>query len=236
MSTTMPQIDASVVKKWKRYPAYKDSGVEWLGEVPEGWVVRKLKYLFDIYGGGTPSKDKLEYWNGDIPWVSPKDMKSSVISDTEDHVNEVAILDSATQLINTVAVLIVVRSGILKHSIPVAVNACPVTLNQDMKALVPKQSLRAKYFALLFEGHQSALLAQWRKAGATVESIEHELLVNTSLPIPQTSEQVAIIAYLDRETAKIDALIGKREQLIELLKEKRAALIAMLLRKALTLR
>jgi hypothetical protein len=211
---------------FSRYPAYKDSGVEWLGQIPAHWEVKRLKFVVAFYGGGTPSKDNLNYWNGDIPWVSPKDMKAESIADTEDHITEEAVADSSTRVIQPGAVLIVVRSGILRHSLPVAINTRPVALNQDMKALVPGRFLEASYLKYFIAGHQSALLVQWRKEGATVESIEHELLVYTSCPIPSPLEQKAITDFLDRETAKIDALVAKKERLIELLQEQRIALIS----------
>ena len=213
-------------RAFPRYPAYKDSGVEWLGQIPAHWEVKRLKFVVSFHGGGTPSKDNLNYWNGDIPWVSPKDMKAESITDTEDHITGDAVADSATRVIQPGAVLIVVRSGILRHSLPVAINIRPVALNQDMKALIPNRSLEASYLKYLIAGHQSTLLVQWRKEGATVESIEHEPLVNTSCPFPSPLEQKAITDFLDRETAKIDALVAKKERLIQLLQEKRTALIS----------
>jgi type I restriction enzyme S subunit len=220
-------------RRLKPYPTYKDSGVEWLGEIPAHWITRKLKRVVRFAGGGTPAKDTAAFWSGDIPWVSPKDMKSEVISDTEDHVTDEAVAGSATQIVPPGAVLIVVRSGILKHSIPVAINVRPVALNQDMKALMPKDELRPEYVKYLVAGHQNALLVDWRKAGATVESIEQELLANTACPLPPLPEQRAIAAFLDRETARIDALVAKKERLVELLQEKRTALITRAVTKGL---
>jgi type I restriction enzyme, S subunit len=84
------------------YPAYeemKDSGIEWIGDVPQHWEPVRFKFVAAFYGGGTPSKDNASYWKGDIPWVSPKDMKSRVIYDSEDHISEEALKDSATRLI-----------------------------------------------------------------------------------------------------------------------------------------
>jgi len=221
------------IRKWKAYPAYKDSGARWLGVIPQHWEVKRIKFLARFYGGGTPSKDNLYYWNGDIPWVSPKDMKTEIVNDSEDHITKEGLAGSATQLVQAGAVLVVVRSGILKHSIPVAVNKKAVALNQDMKAMVPRSGLNPDYLKYLILGHQDALLVEWRKAGATVESIEHELLVNSNFPIPSPEEQRAIIELLDGETAKIDALAAKKEQLIELLQEKRAALITRAVTKGL---
>ena len=204
----------------------KDSGVEWLGEIPVYWEVKRLKFAASFYGGGTPFKENLEYWSGDIPWVSPKDMKSEIINDSEDHITKKAIENSSTRLVQPGAVLVVVRSGILRHSIPVVINSRPIALNQDMKAIVPNPFLTPEYLSSVIRGHQDALLVEWRKEGATVESIEYELLVNTTCPIPPRSGQQAIIAYLKSETAKIDALVSRIQEGIGKLKEYSTALIS----------
>jgi type I restriction enzyme, S subunit len=204
----------------------KDSGVEWLGKVPQHWEVRKLKFIASFAGGGTPSKENPDYWTGNIPWISPKDMKFPIIVDTEEHITKEAIYDSTTRVIQPWAVLIVVRSGILRHTIPVALNAVPAAINQDLKAVIPKNFLSSRYLAYLINGHQKILLMEWLKQGATVESIEFELLANTFCLIPPLVEQEAIIAYLDQQTTQIDVLISVIRKGIEKLKEKRMALIS----------
>ena len=117
-----------------RYPNYKLSGTEWLGEVPEHWDLPKLKHFTTFSGGGTPSRENMEFWNGEIPWVSPKDMKSERIVSAEEFITEEGLGGSASNLLPAGHLLMVVRSGILKHTIPVAINDVPVALNQDMKA------------------------------------------------------------------------------------------------------
>lgn len=220
--------------RYKPYPKYKDSGIEWLGEIPAHWPISPLKYLCSFSGGGTPSKDRPEYWNGDIPWVSPKDMKSSRITSTIDNVTELAVKQSSTSLVGSGALLMVVRSGILQHSIPVAINDVPVTLNQDMKALRLSSRLNVKYLMYFISGNQAQLLLEWSKQGATVESIEQEYLANTIFPAAPVHEQNKIAAFLDHETAKIDTLIEKQKQLIQLLKEKRQAVISHAVTKGLS--
>jgi type I restriction enzyme, S subunit len=79
-----------------RYERYKDSGVEWLGEVPEHWRPKKLKHLARFAGGGTPSRENVKFWNGDIPWVSPKDMRGEHIDDTEEHITARALAESSS--------------------------------------------------------------------------------------------------------------------------------------------
>jgi type I restriction enzyme, S subunit len=118
-----------------RYPSYKDSGVEWFGQVPEHWTLQKLKHIAVFTGGGTPSRDNLAFWNGSIPWVSPKDMKSEIIVGAEESITEEGLKSSSSSLIPSGTVLLVVRSGILKHTVPVAINETAVALNQDMKAI-----------------------------------------------------------------------------------------------------
>lgn len=204
----------------------KPSGVEWLGDVPEHWEVRKLKFEVTFTGGGTPSKANAEFWTGDIPWVSPKDMKTSVIRDTEDHISTSAVAESATKLIDPGAVLVVVRSGILRRKIPVAINNVSVAINQDMKALGSKGRLHNEYIFALIEGCQKILLTEWTKQGATVESIEHELMANSFIPIPPKNEQLAIVHFLNKANKNIDSVIAKTHQEISLLREYRTRLIA----------
>jgi len=179
----------------------------------------KLKYLCRIIGGGTPSKARADFWAGDIPWVSPKDMKAFRISGAQDHITPAAVADSATQIVPTSSVLVVVRSGILQHSIPIAINQVPVALNQDMKALIPSAVLMPDFLAYFIAGSQERLLAAWRKEGTTVESIEMEDLANTACPVPPRDYQSHVVNFLDRETARIDDLFAKRQRLKDLLLE-----------------
>jgi len=210
-----------------RYAEYKDSGVKWLGKVPAHWESLKVKAFTQFCGGGTPSRDNLAFWNGDIPWVSPKDMKFERIKGAEEYITDEGLSSSSSSLVDSGRLLMVVRSGILKHTIPVAINDVPVALNQDMKALRFKEQLATSEFFLRWvQGLNDALLLAWAKQGATVESIEHNYLAETLVPLPPLSEQSVIATFLDRETGKIDALIAEQEKLLTLLAEKRQATIS----------
>ena len=215
------------------YASYKDSGVEWLGEVPSHWTVEKLKNVATFSGGGTPDRAREEFWGGNIPWVSPKDVKSERICDSEERITQEGLEWSTSNLVPPGAVLMVVRSGILKHSIPVALNEAPVALNQDLKAIRFETLHTARFFQRWVQGHVRPLLLDWAKQGATVESIEQEYLCNTLLPLPGEDEQRAIADFLDRETTKIDALVEAQRRLIALLKEKRQAVISHAVTKGL---
>jgi type I restriction enzyme S subunit len=204
----------------------KDSGVEYIGSIPKSWKLVPLKYLCGFSGGGTPAKDNLEFWNGDIPWVSPKDMKSFWITSSKDKITEEAVEKSSASFVDTGAVLIVVRSGILRNKIPVAINTMPVTLNQDMKALRFKSENYALYFAHFIEGLYDYLLPEWRKQGATVESIEQGFLQKSLIPVPSKSEIEEINNEIGKRSEKITCLIEETQKSIYLLRERRVALIS----------
>lgn len=95
---------------------------------------RPLRDLCVFKHGGTPSKATPNFWTGDIPWVSPKDMKQAVIDSATDYISAEAVAGSATSLVPSGSILAVVRSGILAHSFPIAQAAKPLAFNQDIKA------------------------------------------------------------------------------------------------------
>lgn len=204
----------------------KKSGVEWIGEIPQHWNLKPLKHLISITGGGTPNTESAEYWDGDIPWVSPKDMKSDRISATEDYITEKGLKESTSNLIDPGALLIVFRSGILQRTIPVAINTVPVSINQDIKSLTSVDpNFYIRFLFWFIKGNESHLLLEWSKKGVTVESLETDYLRTTIQPLPPLDEQRLISRYLDKKTQQIDTLIEKIEKKIELLKEQRTSLI-----------
>jgi len=205
----------------------KDSGVEWLGMAPEHWDLPKLKYMAAFSGGGTPSRDNAAYWNGDIPWVSPKDMKTKYIIEAEESITTEGLVGSTSNMLDPGHVLMVVRSGILKHTIPVAINEVPLAINQDIKAIkLSEDRCFNQFFMYWVQGLNDLLLLAWAKQGATVESIEHAYLANSVIPLPARTEQTEIANYLDQETSKIDRLIREAKRSIDLAKEHRTALIS----------
>lgn len=213
------------------YPKYKTTRAEWLGKIPNHWPLTPLKHLVRFTGGGTPDKQNLDYWDGNILWVSPKDMRVEVIRNTQDKITEAAIESSATHWVSKGAVLIVFRSGILCRTIPVALAGTGLCLNQDMKALVGFPD--PTYLLRLIQAHTAELLPIWRQQGATVESLDYEQVINTEIPFPPIEERRKIIELLDHETAKIDALVAEQKRLIELLQEKRQAIISHAVTKGL---
>lgn len=177
-----------------------------MSELPINWVSGKLGELGVWRGGGTPSKRNPSFWEGGtIPWVSPKDMKFVSIDDTQDHITESAVKGSATKILPKDSLLVVTRSGILQHSLPVATNSREVTLNQDLKALIPIDGLDVKYLYYAFRRFERDILHACCKAGTTVQSIEFPRLKDFEIPIAPLSEQRRIVARIEEIFSRLDA-------------------------------
>ncbi len=173
-------------------------------ELPKGWATAKFSDFGEWMGGGTPSKAVPSYWNGPIPWVSPKDMKAKVIRSAIDGITEAAVENSSAKRVPAGSVLIVARSGILAHTLPIAVTAVEATLNQDMKALTLSGGMSSDFIAWGLRAFEQAILNKCRKGGTTVHSIEMPSLVAFELPIPPTNEQRRIVQKIEAMFEQID--------------------------------
>ncbi|HYE37538.1 restriction endonuclease subunit S [Methylocaldum sp.] len=174
--------------------------------LPSGWAWSSFGLIGEVLGGGTPSKADPEFWNGSIPWVSPKDMKVDVIEDTQDHISETAVENSATRLIPTGSLLMVVRGMILAHSFPTAITAVPVTINQDMKAIVPFRPELIRMLMLLTKGLKPEILRLVLRSTHGTCKLLTEDLFSLPIPIPPLPEQHRIVAKVDELMALCDQL------------------------------
>ncbi len=204
----------------------KDSGVEWLGDVPAHWDLPRLKHIVRAHGGSTPAKDREAYWDGQIPWVSPKDMKRRAIVDSQDHITELAVSESGLVSVPTGAVLIVVRGMILAHSVPVAVTATNVTINQDMKALVPASRTGFEYLLLLLEGIRDVIFECIDSSAHGTRKLDWEDFGRLRVPLPPLKEQEQIVKEVDSRLDVIDRLVKRSTEFAERLTEHRTALIS----------
>jgi type I restriction enzyme, S subunit len=197
---------------------------ETIHKLPQGWAWERLGNFGYLLGGGTPSKAVSNYWNGEIPWVSPKDMKVSHIADSQDHVSELALNKSPIKLIPEKSLLIVVRGMILAHSFPTAITISLLTINQDMKALCPYVSSTTSYLFLLTKGSKDRFLSLVKRSSHGTCRLETDTLFSTVLAIPPLAEQQRIVAKVDQlmtlcdELEKqIDAATDKRTELLNAL-------------------
>ncbi|KQH86364.1 hypothetical protein AMR76_10065 [Vibrio furnissii] len=219
-------ISHAVTKGLNPQAPMKDSGVEWLGEVPEHWKLTLFKYLVSQMGGGTPDKGNTSFWNGDIPWVSPKDMKVDYISTSQDLITDIAVKNSSTKLVPEQSILMVVRGMILIHSVPVALTTKPVTINQDMKALIPNKDIQPEFLLFFLKGIKDYILDFVETSAHGTKCLRTEDFENMQLFIPPIDEQVAILSSIKTSLDKLDSLIQIAEQAITLMSERRTALIS----------
>jgi type I restriction enzyme, S subunit len=173
------------------------------------WTRVPLRNIGRWYGGGTPSKSNASFWtDGTIPWLSPKDMGLEVLRATQDRVTPSAVNGSAAKLVPAGAVAIVTRSGILERTVPVTLVPFETTLNQDMKAVVPKAGVDARWVAWGLRAFERDLLRATRKAGTTVASIEMPRLYAFELPVPTFRDQQRILAVLEDHLSRLDAAVA----------------------------
>ena len=183
----------------------------------KGWQKALItEVCHPIFGGGTPSKSHPEYFTGSIPWVSPKDMKFSVISDSIDHITEEAIAHSTTNLVPANSVLMVIRSGILKHTLPVAINSVPVTINQDMKAFVPNEAIKVAFLMHYFKAIENDVLSGVR--GVTADNIDFKAFQKRTIIVPPLELQEQFAAFV-KQTEKSKLAIQQSLNKLEILKK-----------------
>jgi type I restriction enzyme S subunit len=208
LETTKQQLKVyrQAVLKWAFEGKLTNNGQE-EGKLPKGWIQKKFNDIGKWRGGGTPTKSVKEYWeNGSILWVSPKDMKSKVIKDTEDKITLKAIDSSSTKLIPANSILFVVRSGILRRTLPIAITNIDVTLNQDMQAVTPINIL-PNYVFWYATCKSEEIRHKCSKDGTTVESIESSLLKNFPFVFPEDkNEQQSIINEIESRLSVCDKI------------------------------
>jgi len=152
--------------------------------LPRGWRLAKIGDLFESWGGMTPSKANTAFWGDGIPWVSSKDVKSPRLTTTTHSITSAAVAATGLRICPPGSVLVVVRSGVLAHSLPVTVTDFPVTINQDLKAFYSAQPYLNDWLALFLRMSAHSLLASSRRDGTTVQSVQYPLLKDTLMPIP----------------------------------------------------
>jgi type I restriction enzyme S subunit len=158
--------------------------------------VRPLGDLVAISGGGTPPKSNATYWEGSVPWISPKDMKVREISDSIDHISRRATEETSARLHQPGAVLVVTRGMILAHTVPSAVLSVPAAINQDMKSLRPSSALDARYLCEALWALNGRLLQLVERSTHDTRKLQTDALRSFELPLPRESDQPKILQAL----------------------------------------
>lgn len=175
--------------------------------ITNGQPLKKL--ISAMFSGGTPNTQNPAYWTGTIPWISPKDFSEFEMTSAIDGVSEIAIQESSAKIAPKDSVVLVVRSGVLVHTIPIAVTGTALAINQDVKAMTCRSDVLPHYLAMYFRVFQDWLLPVITKFGATVQSINTAELKNLEIPVPPIAIQSKVVSlYLD----SLAAAKGKRER------------------------
>jgi len=213
------------MSKLERYDSYKDSGVEWLGEIPSEWEVKKLKFLTkDILGGGTPSSSTTEYWTDNINnsylWVSIADItKSEFIKNTKKYITNSGLRNCSAKIVPPYSILYSIYASLGK----VAYSDKILTTNQAILSIIFKDKYYYKF--MFYYLKTLTQVAIHLSNSTTQDNISLDILKNLTCSIPPLQEQQKIASFLDTKTEQLDKAITQKEQLIELLKERRQILI-----------
>lgn len=192
--------------KSKYYPINE----EYKKNIPDSWAITKIgNIIIKDLGGGTPSKNNPRYWNGNIPWMSVKDFsnsKNNILNDTIDHISQEGVDNSATNIIDTDAIILCTRMGLGKF--------CKVTqptaINQDLRAIWISKQINEDYFIHFY----SSLTIVG--TGTTVKGIKKDELFNHLIPIPPIEEQQRIVDRINELMEKIDDYEKVEKELVEL--------------------
>jgi type I restriction enzyme S subunit len=166
-------------------------------DVPSSWTWARLAAIGVLKGGGTPSKARDDFWNGTIPWVSPRDMKQDYVDGSLLSITDAAVEHSAVSRLPSGTLLFVVRGMILAHSFPVALSRREVTINQDMKALVPSKPEMAEYLLRALKALKPIVLARVQRSSHGTGRIEGADYQQLLIPVPPIREQVRIVERID---------------------------------------
>jgi len=217
-------ISHTVTKGLNPHAKMKDSGVEWLGDIPEHWTSVCLKWIAKIYSGGTPDKTNLSYWEeGTIPWISSGEVNQFFITEPTTYITQEAYEKSSAKWIPKNA-LVMALAGQGKTKGMIAQLGIMTTCNQSMAAIVLSENVSERFIFWWLTSNYEKI--RNLAGGDLRDGLNLDIIGSIVCPYFLLSEQQQIANYLDNATCKIDTLISKAQKAIELLKERRTALIS----------
>ena len=161
-------------------------------EIPEGWSWVRLEQLVATHGGKTPPKANKAFWEGGgVPWITSKDMKAPELFGSQIELTEAGAAE--TSMVPAGSVLMVVRSGILRRLLPVAISHVETTINQDLKAMTPYDLGLSGWLLTCFNAWDKRIRNTYHKDGTTVDSIEFDAMLSMLLPVPPLTEQCHVL-------------------------------------------
>lgn len=220
-------ISQAVTKGLNPNVKMKNSGVAWLGKVPEQWKFTKIKFVGQIGNGSTPLKDNTSYWdNGIFPWLTSTVVNNDIVGEPSNFVSEIALRDCHLPIVQPNSVLIAI-TGEGKTRGKASLLNYKATINQHLAFINPRQDLlKSKYLQLFLSCSYEILRMISEGSGSTKGALTCEQLGEYPILLPPVYEQENIISYIDEKKTKIDSLAKATTTTIERLREYRAALIS----------
>ncbi|WFN95211.1 restriction endonuclease subunit S [Edwardsiella ictaluri] len=201
----------------------KDSGVEWVGEVPEHWEVSSLGYYSSLNTGATPDRSNSKYWNGEIAWIKTGEINYNNICFSEEKITYEAVKNTSVRLSPPGTLLMAMYGqGITRGR--VAILDISAAYNQACVAISPNETLLNVYLRLFFMAGYHAI----RDGGNETSqmNLNADIVRKFKILVPPLSEQKEIVSYLDYHLPQIEMLVERADSVIALLQERRTTLIS----------
>lgn len=208
----------------------KDSGVEWIGEIPEAWNVKRFKFYFDIIGGNGFKEEFQGQTSGEYPFCKASDIKGNEkeVSTAKNYVSEQLAIEQKYNVIPEGSILIPKIGEALKKNHR-KINRVPCIVDNNCEAFKVNRNDCIEYLYYVTK----CIDMNWFANGGTIPSVNNEKLRSFWLPFPEISVQQTIADYLDAKCSKMDAIIAKQEAIIEKLKEYKLSVITEAVTKGL---
>lgn len=206
----------------KKYDNYKDSGIEWIGEIPEHWEINRLKHIVEtVKTGSTPPSEEIQYFEPkEINWFGPGDFDNLILDNSKRKISQLAINKNKCKLFPPHSILLI-GIGATVGKIGIVSEAC--SSNQQINAIILKNEYIPKFYTYFLSTIKDIIVME--ASSATLPIFNQTQTNNLLLTVPSFEEQTTIANYLDQKTTQIDHLIAQKKQLITLLQEERTAVI-----------
>lgn len=213
-------ITEVVTKGLDKNAEMKDSGVEWIGKIPENWNLVKYKRYCNIFAGGTPDTTRIEYYNGNIPWIQSGKIQNCDVTDCSRYITDLAVKNSSTKFIPKNTALLAMTGATCGN---VGFSKIDLYANQSVMAFVNKKELDARYVYYSLYIQKDGILTN--QNGSAQAGISVENGKNLYMPYPSFNEQVKITKILDKKIHEIDNLIAAKQNIIDELEQYKKSLI-----------
>ena len=215
-------IYETVTKGLDKTVSLKDSGVDWIGQIPEGWRTGKIKYYAEISAGSTPDRTNELFWNGDIPWMASGEVNQGVVTHTAEKITKLGLRNTSTKLLSKGTVMLALN-GQGKTKGTAAILNIETASNQSLASFdVNNEVVNGYYLYYYFVSNYSNIRGL---KGEDRDGLNLKLVSNIEIPLPNIDEQLKIADFLDKKTEQINHMIAIKKEQIENINKQRQTLI-----------